>query len=101
MRASWDEYFMGIAHQAATRSTCPRKARRRGDRNETAPCCPPAQRLRSRLPHCEDAECTWKTAMHHHRAREANAILQAAKNAWAWTAESCTPPRRRAGTASS
>src|SRR5262249_59177577 len=25
MRASWDEYFMGIAHQAATRSTCPRK----------------------------------------------------------------------------
>ncbi len=25
MRAGWDEYFMGIAHQAATRSTCSRK----------------------------------------------------------------------------
>ncbi len=25
MRAGWHEYFMGIAHQAATRATCPRK----------------------------------------------------------------------------
>ena len=24
-RASWDEYFMGIAHQVATRATCDRK----------------------------------------------------------------------------
>ena len=25
MRAGWHEYFMGMAHQAATRATCPRK----------------------------------------------------------------------------
>jgi dCMP deaminase len=81
MRAGWNEYFMGIAHQAATRSTCPRK--HVGAvivRDRTVLSTGYNGSLRG-LPHCEDAGCIMEdghciTTVH----AEANAILQAAKN---------------------
>src|SRR2546423_14366558 len=81
MRASWDEYFMGIARQAATRSTCPRK--HVGAvivRDRTVLSTGYNGSIRG-LPHCEDDGCVMEdghciTTVH----AEANAILQAAKN---------------------
>jgi dCMP deaminase len=81
MRAGWNEYFMGIAHQAATRSTCPRK--HVGAvivRDRTVLSTGYNGSLRG-LPHCEDSGCVMEdghciTTVH----AEANAILQAAKN---------------------
>ncbi|HKS23718.1 MAG TPA: dCMP deaminase family protein [Thermoanaerobaculia bacterium] len=81
MRASWDEYFMGIANQAATRSTCPRK--HVGAvivRDRTVLSTGYNGSIRG-LPHCEDDGCVMEdghciTTVH----AEANAILQAAKN---------------------
>ena len=81
MRASWDEYFMGIAHQAATRSTCVRK--HVGAvivRDRTVLSTGYNGSIRG-LPHCEDVGCVMEdghciTTVH----AEANAILQAAKN---------------------
>ncbi|HEY6139542.1 MAG TPA: dCMP deaminase family protein [Thermoanaerobaculia bacterium] len=81
MRASWDEYFMGIARQAATRSTCPRK--HVGAvivRDRTVLSTGYNGSIRG-LPHCEDGGCVMEeghciTTVH----AEANAILQAAKN---------------------
>ena len=72
---------MGIAHQAATRSTCPRK--RVGAvivRDRTVLSTGYNGSLRG-LPHCDDAGCVMEdghcvTTVH----AEANAILQAAKN---------------------
>jgi dCMP deaminase len=80
-RASWDEYFMGIAEQAATRSTCSRK--HVGAvivRDRTVLSTGYNGSLRG-LPHCEDVGCVMEdghciTTVH----AEANAILQAAKN---------------------
>src|SRR5438270_929725 len=80
-RASWDEYFMGIARQAATRSTCPRK--HVGAvivRDRTVLSTGYNGSIRG-LPHCEDDGCVMEdghciTTVH----AEANAILQAAKN---------------------
>jgi dCMP deaminase len=81
MRATWDEYFMGIAEQAATRSTCVRK--HVGAvivRDRTVLSTGYNGSIRG-LPHCEDVGCVMEdghciTTVH----AEANAILQAAKN---------------------
>ncbi len=80
-RASWDEYFMNIARQVATRSTCPRK--HVGAvivRDRTILSTGSHGSIRG-LPHCsvggcvmEDGHCV--STVH----AEANAIIQAAKN---------------------
>jgi dCMP deaminase len=80
-RASWDEYFMGIARVVATRSTCPRKyvgaviVRKR-----TILSTGYNGSIRG-LPHCSDVghmmENGHCVATIH---AEANAILQAARN---------------------
>jgi dCMP deaminase len=81
MRADWNEYFMGIAHQAATRSTCTRK--HVGAvivRDRTVLSTGYNGSIRG-LPHCEDEGCTMDNG--HCIATvhaEANAIIQAAKN---------------------
>src|SRR6266700_8374070 len=57
VRAGWNEYFMGIAHQAATRSTCPRK--HVGAvivRDRTVLSTGYNGSVRG-LPHCEDVGC--------------------------------------------
>jgi dCMP deaminase len=80
-RADWNTYFMGIAHQAATRATCPRK--HVGAvivRDRTVLSTGYNGSIRG-LPHCEDGGCIMEdghciTTVH----AEANAILQAAKN---------------------
>ena len=81
VRANWEEYFMNIAKQVATRSTCDRK-------------CVGAVIVRDRtilstgyngsirgMPHCDEAghmiENDHCVATIH---AEANAVLQAAKN---------------------
>ena len=81
LRADWNQYFMGIAHQAATRATCPRK--HVGAvivRDRTVLSTGYNGSVRG-LPHCEDVGCVMEdghcvTTVH----AEANAILQAAKN---------------------
>src|SRR5204862_8026232 len=81
MRTGWDQYFMGIAHQAATRATCLRKhvgAVIVRDRTVLATGYNGSVRG---LPHCEDVGCVMEeghcvTTVH----AEANAILQASKN---------------------
>ena len=80
-RVDWHTYFMNIAHQAATRSTCPRK--HVGAvivRDKTILSTGYNGSLRG-LPHCEDVGCMMEdghcVATVH---AEANAILQAAKN---------------------
>jgi len=81
MRKDWNSYFMGIAHQAATRSTCSRK--HVGAvivRDRTVLSTGYNGSLRG-MPHCEDVGCVVEdghciTTVH----AEANAILQAAKN---------------------
>jgi dCMP deaminase len=81
MRAEWNEYFMGIARQAATRATCPRK--HVGAvivRDKTVLSTGYNGSVRG-LPHCEDVGCIMEdghcVATVH---AEANAIIQAAKN---------------------
>jgi dCMP deaminase len=80
-RASWDEYFMGIARQVATRSTCDRKhvgAVIVRDRMILATGYNGSIRG---LPHCDDAGHMMEGG---HCVRtvhaEANAIVQAARN---------------------
>ena len=81
MRAGWNEYFMGIAHQAATRSTCPRK--HVGAvivRDRTVLSTGYNGSLRG-MPHCEDDGCLMEEGHCVQTVHaEANAILQAAKN---------------------
>ncbi|HUP65554.1 MAG TPA: dCMP deaminase family protein [Thermoanaerobaculia bacterium] len=81
MRAGWNEYFMGIAHQAATRSTCLRK--KVGAvivRDRTVLSTGYNGSIRG-LEHCDDVGCMMEdghcVATVH---AEANAIIQAAKN---------------------
>jgi len=81
MRVNWNEYFMGIAHQAATRSTCSRK--HVGAvivRDRTILSTGYNGSVRG-LAHCEDVGCQMEdghcVATVH---AEANAIIQAAKN---------------------
>lgn len=80
-RASWDEYFMNIAREVATRSTCDRKfvgAVVVRDRSILATGYNGS--IRS-LPHCDDEGHLMED---NHCVRtvhaEANAIVQAAKN---------------------
>ena len=80
-RASWDEYFMNIAQQAATRSTCDRK--HVGAvivRDKTVLSTGYNGSIRG-LPHCDDVghmmENDHCVATVH---AEANAIIQAARN---------------------
>jgi dCMP deaminase len=80
-RASWDEYFMGIAQQVATRSTCDRKhvgAVIVRDRSILATGYNGSIRG---LPHCDDVGHLMDGG---HCVRtvhaEANAIVQAARN---------------------
>jgi len=81
MRADWHRYFMGIAHQASTRSTCLRK--HVGAvivRDKTILSTGYNGSVRG-LPHCEDVGCVVEDG--HCIATvhaEANAIIQAAKN---------------------
>lgn len=80
-RASWDEYFMKIAIQAATRSTCDRK--HVGAvivKNKTILSTGYNGSIRG-LPHCDDVGHMMENG--HCIATvhaEANAIIQAAKN---------------------
>jgi dCMP deaminase len=81
MRADWHQYFMAIAHQAATRATCPRK--HVGAvivRDKTILSTGYNGSVRG-LPHCDEVGCQMEdghcVATVH---AEANAILQAAKN---------------------
>ncbi len=80
-RLDWHSYFMNIAHQVATRATCPRK--HVGAvivRDRTILSTGYNGSIRG-LPHCEDVGCVLEdghcTATVH---AEANAILQAARN---------------------
>ncbi|HEY4060045.1 MAG TPA: cytidine/deoxycytidylate deaminase family protein [Kofleriaceae bacterium] len=80
-RASWDDYFMGIAQVVATRSTCPRKYV--GSvivRDRTILSTGYNGSIRG-MPHCSDVghmmEDNHCVATIH---AEANAIIQAAKN---------------------
>ena len=81
MRADWNEYFMGIAHQAATRSTCPRKHVGAVIVRDRAVLSTGYNVSLRGMPHCEEVGCFMEeghcvTTVH----AEANAILQAAKN---------------------
>jgi dCMP deaminase len=98
-RVSWDEYFMNIAREVATRSTCSRK--HVGSvivRDKTILSTGYNGSVRG-LPHCDDEDHMMEDG---HCVRtihaEANAIIQAAKNgtsiegAWIYvTASPCWP----------
>ena len=80
-RVSWDRYFMNLAVQAATRSTCPRK--KVGAvivRDKTVLSTGYNGSIRG-APHCTDVGCLMED---DHCVRtvhaEANAIVQAARN---------------------
>jgi dCMP deaminase len=80
-RASWDEYFMRIAVQAATRATCDRKHVGAVIVRDKAILSTGYNGSIRGMPHCDDAghmmENDHCIATVH---AEANAILQAAKN---------------------
>lgn len=80
-RVSWDRYFMNLAIQAATRSTCDRKhVGAIVVRDKTVLSTGYNGSMR-RSPHCTDAGCLMENA---HCVRtvhaEANAIVQAARH---------------------
>ncbi|MCU0291314.1 MAG: dCMP deaminase family protein [Thermoanaerobaculaceae bacterium] len=80
-RVSWDRYFMNLAVQAATRSTCPRKAVGAVIVRDRAVLATGYNGSIRGLPHCTDVGCLM---VNGHCVRtvhaEANAILQAAKH---------------------
>ena len=88
-RVPWPDYWMRLAHHAATRATCPRRA-------VGAVLVSPANRLIASgyngsvagLPHCEDAGCLLDDAGHCIRTlhAEQNALLE------------CGPHERRGAT---
>jgi dCMP deaminase len=80
-RVSWDEYFMNIGREVASRSTCPRKhVGAVVVRDKTILSTGYNGSVRG-LPHCEDAGCMLEEG---HCVRtlhaEVNALIQAAKN---------------------
>jgi len=81
MRVSWDRYFMNLAVQAATRSTCPRKHVGAVIVRDKAVLATGYNGSLRRLPHCTDVGCLIEN---DHCVRtvhaEANAILQAARH---------------------
>jgi dCMP deaminase len=80
-RVDWHTYFMNIAHQAATRSTCPRKHVGAVIVRDKTILSTGYNGSLPGLPHCEDVGCMMEdghcVATVH---AEANAVLQAAKN---------------------
>jgi dCMP deaminase len=80
-RVGWHTYFMNIAHQAATRSTCPRKHVGAVIVRDRTILSTGYNGSLPGLPHCDDVGCMLEdghcVATVH---AEANAILQAAKN---------------------
>jgi len=80
-RVSWDRYFMNLAVQAATRSTCPRKAVGAVIVRDKAILATGYNGSLRGLPHCTEVGCLMDNG---HCVRtvhaEANAILQAARH---------------------
>lgn len=81
MRVAWDRYFMNLAVQAATRSTCPRKHVGAVIVRDKAVLATGYNGSIRGLPHCTDVGCLMEN---DHCVRtvhaEANAILQAARH---------------------
>lgn len=81
MRVAWDRYFMNLAVQAATRSTCPRKHVGAVIVRDKAVLATGYNGSLRGLPHCTDVGCLLEN---DHCVRtvhaEANAILQAARH---------------------
>jgi dCMP deaminase len=80
-RVSWDRYFMNLAVQAATRSTCPRKSVGAVVVRDKAVLATGYNGSIRGLPHCSEVGCLMENG---HCVRtvhaEANAILQAARH---------------------
>jgi dCMP deaminase len=80
-RVSWHRYFMNLALQAATRSTCPRKSVGAVIVRDKAVLATGYNGSLRGLPHCTDVGCLMEN---DHCVRtvhaEANAILQAARH---------------------
>jgi len=80
-RVSWEEYFMNIAKEAATRSTCPRKAVGAVIVKDKTILSTGYNGSIRKMPHCEEIGCMMENS--HCVATihaEANAIIQSAKN---------------------
>ena len=80
-RVGWHEYFMNIARQVATRSTCPRKHVGAVIVRDRSILSTGYNGSLPGLPHCEDVGCVIEeghcvSTLH----AEANAIIQAAKH---------------------
>jgi dCMP deaminase len=80
-RVSWDRYFMNLAREAATRSTCPRKSVGAVIVRDKALLATGYNGSLRGLPHCTEVGCLMENG---HCVRtvhaEANAILQAARH---------------------
>ena len=80
-RVSWDRYFMNLAREAATRSTCPRKAVGAIVVRDKAVLATGYNGSLRGLPHCTEVGCLIES---DHCVRtvhaEANALLQAARH---------------------
>jgi dCMP deaminase len=80
-RLSWDRYFMNLAREAATRSTCPRKAVGAIIVRDKAVLATGYNGSIRGLPHCTEVGCLMDN---DHCVRtvhaEANALLQAARH---------------------
>ena len=82
-RPSWDEYFMRIAHEVATRSTCPRLAVGALIVRDKRILTTGYNGSPSGLPHCEDVGCLIRIVDGRESCQrtlhaEQNAIIQAA-----------------------
>ena len=102
IRASWDEYFMAIARVVATRSTCDRKHVGAVIVREKMILTTGYNGSIRGLGHCDDEGHLMEEG---HCVRtvhaEANAIVQAARTAYAWKAATSTSPPRPASAATS
>jgi dCMP deaminase len=80
-RVSWDRYFMNLAREAATRSTCPRKSVGALVVRDKAILATGYNGSIRGLPHCSEVGCLMED---EHCVRtvhaEANALLQAARH---------------------
>ena len=82
-RPSWDEYFMRIAHEVATRSTCPRLAVGAVIVRDKRILTTGYNGSPSGMPHCEDVGCLirivdGRASCQRTLHAEQNAIIQAA-----------------------
>ena len=83
VRPSWDEYFMRIAHEVATRSTCPRLAVGAVIVRDKRILTTGYNGSPSGMPHCEDVGCLIRIVDGRESCQrtlhaEQNAIIQAA-----------------------